>query len=836
LKEYVDITLPVEELAERMTLAGLEVAAIEHIQVPEDRLAWDPEKILVGEIVEVRPHPNADRLTLAVVDYGGDETETMVTGAPNIKVGDAGLKAPFARRGARLYDGHVDGWKLRTLKPGKIRGIRSKAMVCSEKELGLRDSHEEVLLLPHDAPVGVPLADYLDLSSIPTHDIVLDLDLTPNLARCLSIIGVAREVAALTGQQLRLEEPRMLAEGPPIEDLVEIEIADPDLCSRYSATLIKGVKVGPSPYWMQRRLTLAGMRPINNIVDITNYVMLEWGQPLHAFDYHKLRGRTDDESAQQCRPPVIIVRRARPGEIITTLDDVERALTPDMLLITDPGGPIAIAGVMGGFESEVVWETTDILLESANFDNISNRRTSQALKLPSEASQRFGRGIPASLTIPAVTRATELKRQLAGGVIAQGIADAYPVSQKTVTVEITPTEVERIMGIAVERDEIVRILESLEFRVRTVEGDEARLLVTVPDHRLDVEFPADLIEEVARVYGYDKIPTTLMSDELPPQRQNPALEGEEWVRDILAGCGLTEVITYSLTNLESVGKLDLDEAELRGENYIRLANPLTSEREYMRRTLVNHLLETLRDNLRFTDRVAIFEVSQVYLPKEGELLPDEPRRLGIVMSGPQLAQSWLAASAEAMDFYDLKGMIETMLTRLGIAGYTFGPTEHPTLHPGRTAELRLPAMSDKPLAILGEVHPLAREAFDLPDQPVCLAEFDLEALLAQAQAVRSMQPISRFPPVVEDLAIVVSEEMPAQRVQEVIAQAGGELLTQVTLFDVWRGGQVPAGKKSLAYALTYQGQDHTLGPDEVNRVRERILQQLAEELGAELRA
>jgi phenylalanyl-tRNA synthetase beta chain len=830
LKEYVDITLPIEELAERMTLAGLEVAAVEHVQVPEDRPAWDPETIVVGEVVEVRPHPNADRLTLAVVNYGGDEPETVVTGAPNIKVGDAGLKAPFALRGARLYDGHVDGWKLGTLKPGKIRGIRSEAMICSEKELGLRDSHEEVLLLPNDAPVGVPLADYLDLSRIPAHDVVLDLDLTPNLARCLSIIGVARDVAALTGQQLRLGEPRMLAEGPSIEGQIEIEIADPDLCSRYSATLIKGVKIGPSPYWMQRRLTLAGMRPISNIVDITNYVMLEWGQPLHAFDYHELRGRTDDG------PPVIIVRRARPGEIMTTLDDVQRVLAPDMLLITDPGGPIAVAGVMGGFESEVTWETTDILLESANFDNISNRRTSQALKLPSEASQRFSKGIPASLTIPAVTRATELMRQLAGGVIAQGIADAYPVPQKTVTVETTPAEVKRIMGVAVERDEIVRILESLEFEVQKVEGDEDRLLVTVPEHRLDVEFPADLTEEIARVYGYDKIPITLMGDELPPQRRNLALEGEEQVRDILAGCGLTEVITYSMTNLESVGRLGLDDAELREENYIRLANPLTSEREYMRRTLMNHLLETLRDNLRFADRVALFEVAQVYLPKEGEPLPDEPRRLGIVVSGPRLARSWLAASVEPMAFYDLKGVVEILLNRLGITEYAFEPTKHPAFHPTRAARLCLSAAGHKPSGILGEVHPLVREAFDLPGQPICLAEFDLEALLAQARAVRPMQPISRFPPVVEDLAIVVAEEVPAQRVQEVIVRAGGELLTRVTLFDVWRGGQVPAGKKSLAYALTYQGWDHTLGPDQVNRVREHILQQLAEELGAELRA
>ncbi len=828
LQEYVDITLPVEELAERMTLAGLEVTAIEHVRVPEDRPAWDPETIVVGEILEVRPHPNADRLTLAVVDYGGNEPETVVTGAPNIKVGDAGLKAPFARRGARLYDGHAAGWKLSTLKPGKIRGIRSEAMICSEKELGLRDSHEEVLLLPYDAPVGMPLADYLDLSSIPTHDVVLDLDLTPNLARCLSIIGVAREVAALTGQTLRLEEPHMLAEGPAIEGQIEIEIADPALCPRYSATLIQNVKIGPSPYWLQRRLTLAGMRPINNVVDITNYVMLEWGQPLHAFDYNQLH-----PSASSI--PAIIVRRARPGETITTLDCVKRALTPDMLLITDPAGPIGIAGVMGGLESEVTRATTAILLESANFDPLSNRRTAQALKLPSEASLRFGRGIPASLTIPAVTRATELMRQLAGGVIAQGIVDIYPVPQKTVTVEITPVEVERIMGVALGPDELTRILQSLQFKVQLVGGDEARLLVTVPEHRLDVELPADLIEEIARVYGYDRIPTTLLSDELPPQRQNLALEGEERVRDILAGCGLTEVITYSLTNLESVGKLGLDQAELQAANYIRLANPLTGEREYMRRTLMNNLLETLRDNLRFTERVAVFEIGHVYLPREGQLLPDEPRRLGIALSGPRLARSWLTASAEPMDFYDLKGVVEALLTHLGIDAYAFEPTRHPTFHPGRTAALRLPDTNSQPLAILGEVHPLVREAFDLPDRPVCLAEFDLEALLTQSQAVHPMKPISRFPPVIEDLAIVVAEEVPAQKVQEVIAQAGGELLAQVTLFDVWRGGQVPAGKKSLAYTLMYQGQDHTLGPDEVNKVRERILQQLSKELGAELR-
>ncbi len=395
LKEYVDIVVPLDELVDRMTFAGLEVEATEIVEIPSDRISWDRETIVIGEVVAVERHPNADRLVLATVNYGGAQTETVVTGAPNLHVGDSGIKVPFAKSGARLYDGHHDGWHVATLKPSKIRGVRSEAMICSEKELGLRDAHEQVLLLPDDAPLGVPLADYLDLDTVAPEDVVLDLSLTPNLARCYAIIGVAREVAALTGQPLHVAEPTMETLGPAIGDQIDLQIDDPDLCRRYSATLIKGVKIGPSPYVMQRRLALSGMRPINNIVDITNYVMLEWGQPLHAFDYNRLRPRSGSSY-----PPTIIVRRAHPDETMKTLDGQLRRLTPDMLLITDGSGPVGIAGVMGGLESEVADDTRDILLEAANFDNINNRRTSQALKLPSEASLRFGKGIPATLTIP----------------------------------------------------------------------------------------------------------------------------------------------------------------------------------------------------------------------------------------------------------------------------------------------------------------------------------------------------------------------------------------------------------------------------------------------------
>jgi len=587
LSEYVDLTLDVEELAERLTLAGLEVAAIERVGTD-----WDRDKIFVGEVVAVRRHPNADRLTLVTVNYGEGRQQEVVTGAPNLQVGDSGQKVVFATTGARLIDGHADDGRILTLKPTKIRGVPSEGMVCSEKELGLGPDHSGIIILPDDAPVGKPLADYLG-------DTVLDLDLTPNLARCLSMIGVAREVAALTGQEVRLPSTDWVAEGAPIAGQVEVEIEDPDLCNRYVAALIGGVQIGPSPYSIQRRLMLAGMRPISALVDITNYVMLEWGQPLHAFDYHRLRnrqGQTIDEAGPEGKPPIIIVRRARPGEEIVTLDGVQRELTDDMLVIADGVGPVAIAGVMGGLETEVTEETTDILLESANFNFINNRRTAQALRLPSEASYRFGRGVPASLSLSAARRAAEMMHTLAGGTIAQGVADNYPLPQKQVMVEITPAEVLRILGIEIGAQEIQRILESLDFRCQ-VAGDpassEATIRAEVPEHRLDVEIPADLIEEVARVYGYDDLPATLMSDVLPPQRWNLSLEGEEKMRDVLVDTGLQEVITYSMTNLASVARLDPGSEPPDPEAYVRLANPLTSEREFMRQTLMNNILETV---------------------------------------------------------------------------------------------------------------------------------------------------------------------------------------------------------------------------------------------------
>jgi phenylalanyl-tRNA synthetase beta chain len=825
LKDYVDINVPLDELCERLTLAGLEVGTVEEIGLPGAELPWDPEKIVVGEILAVKPHPDADRLVLAVVDYGGAEHETVVTGAPNLfpYKGQSGLclKVICANEGAQLYDGHAEEKRLMKLKKTKIRGIPSRAMVCSEKELGLGDDHTGIILLPDDAPApGTPLVDYLG-------DVVLDLDLTPNLARCFSMVGVAREVAALTGTELRLPDTSMMAKGASIEDQVNIVIEDPDLCNRYSATLIRDAAIGPSPLWMQRRLSMAGMRPISNIVDITNYVMLEMGQPLHAFDYDLLLKRAR-ETGQDV--PTIIMRRAREGERLTTLDGVDRELTTDMLMITDTAGVIAVGGIMGGADTEIHDGTRNILLESANFDFINNRRTAQTLKLPSEATARFGRGVPASGTVAAAQRASELMRTLGGGVIAEGVADVYPIAQPVVTVELAVDEVERILGIAIPKGDIVDILNALDFDV--TDGGEA-LSVTAPMHRLDINIPADLIEEIARVYGYDRIPTTLMADELPPQRSNVELEIEEQVRDLLVGTGLQEIITYPLGNLESFAKLTPGGPAPDPADYIRLANPLASEREYMRRTLMTSALETVRDNLRFTERIAVFEVGRVYWPRQDEVLPQEPRHLCIAMTGPRTPQSWLEGEQETFDFYDLKGVVDALLEGMHLQDISFAPVEHPTFHPARAATLSVAGVE---VGVLGEAHPIVCQAYGLGEGRVCLAEFNMEKLLATAGQPVQMVPVSTYPAVYEDLAIVVDQEVPAVEVRNLIAQTGGRLLHKVELFDLYEGEQVGAGKKSLAYALTYQADDRTLAAKDVNKVRTKIIRRLESVLGATLRA
>ena len=523
LNDYVNISLSSKELAEKLTMSGNEVGRI-------DVVGGTWEHVFVGQVTALDKHPNADRLKLATIDLG-TERITVVTGAPNLEVGQ---KVPFAKVGARLIDGHTG--EVAELKPAKIRGVRSEGMACSEKELGISDNHQGIMILPSDAPVGVPLSQYLG-------DTIYDIKVTPNRADCLSVIGIAREVAALTNQPTHIPEPSYAEEGNPIHDSISIEIADPDLCSRYCASLVTGVKIGPSPQWMQQRVIAGGMRPISNVVDITNYVMLEYGQPLHSFDYSQIKGKK------------IIVRRARNDEPLYTLDGMKRDLNPNMLVIADEKYPIALAGVMGGADSEVIDPTTSILLESANFNNISIRRTSIKLNLRSEASSRFERGLSPELAPIALRRATQLLLELAGGKAARGIADVYPGKREQKPVLLPKERVGRVLGLELSTERIQKVLESLGFGCRSA-GTSGDLMVTIPYWRTDVRMADDLVEEIARIIGYDEIPTTLLSSQIPQQVPAPMLSLKEQIRDLLVGCGMQEVITYSLVSQATLDKVD----------------------------------------------------------------------------------------------------------------------------------------------------------------------------------------------------------------------------------------------------------------------------------------
>jgi phenylalanyl-tRNA synthetase beta chain len=851
LKEYVDLNLPTRQLADRLTLAGLEVESIENAGD-----WWDPELIVVGRLIAVRAHPNADRLVLVDVDYGGPEPEQVVTGAPNLfQYKDVEklpvLKVAFARTGALLIDAYSDEQPRprKKLKPTKIRGIPSNGMVCSERELGLSEEHEGILLLPEDAPVGMPLRDYLG-------DEVLVLSLTVDMARCLNMIGVAREVAALTNAALHLppDEPSS-SNGSAASDYVAVEIADPELCNRYTGMVIKDVQIGESPKWMQDRLIKAGMRPINNVVDITNYVMLEWGQPLHAFDYDLLVKRAEQAGSSK---PIIIVRSANPGEKLTTLDGVERELDESMLLITDTLGPIALAGVMGGAETEVHDGTRNILLESATFDNINNRRTSQQLKLHSEASQRFTRGIPAMLNAIGARRAAHLMHEHAGGHIVPGIVDTYPVPQPVRVVYTTESDVHRILGMDVPLPDIAVSLERLEIRCERfeslpapreelgnsaiglhIEQGEPLLRCTAPWHRLDIQVPADLAEEVARIIGYEKISMTLMDDVLPPQRRNFPLETEGKIRDILIGCGLQETISYSLTTVENhdrVMRVPLGSGE-QHVPFVTLLNPLSARRRVMRRDMLVSALENLAYNYRYTQRYPIFEIGRVYWPENGDgVRPQEDPRLCILLTGPRRPSSLYPdpAGAENFDFFDLKGIIETLLQRLG---FTDRDVEYVTeRNPAYTATCAWIKLQGGSLGIMGEVDPQVLLNFEIPSgMRVFAAQMHIKPLIKPSWSLQPVVPISNYPPVVEDLAFVVSEEVTAAQLLEAIRKGGGSLLSKVELFDIYRGQPIPAGHKSLAFKLTYESLEKPLTEAQVVDIRNRIIRRVAESVGGKLR-
>ncbi|GAB4568960.1 MAG: phenylalanine--tRNA ligase subunit beta [Anaerolineae bacterium] len=850
LKDYVDIPedMPAEVLAERLTLAGLEVGKIKYIGVPQtqvpgltvppsDHLVWDREKLVLGKIVEVKSHPDADRLVIAVVDYGGEELEECVTGAPNLyEYKDKGpleppLWSPFAKEGAEVWDGHSEEPRRMILKGRKLRGVYNKSMVCSEKELGISDEHEGIMLLEPELvgeyQPGTPLQDVLG-------DVILDIELTPNLARAWSVTGVAREIAALLGVEMRYPSQDVVMEGAPIAGRVQIDIREPELNPRFTLTLIENVTIKPSPQWMQLRLRKAGMRPINNIVDVTNYVMLETGQPLHAFDWDVIQRRASESGADV---PTIITRLPEPGEKLTLLDGSVHELDAHNLLVADTAGALSLAGIMGGLESEVEPDTRNVLLEAANWNFINIRRTMQSRKISSEAGTRFSRGVHPAMAERGLRRATELMRVLGGGSVAQGIVDNYPLKPETVVVDLPIAEVHRLTGMALDSAEVAAILRGLQFEVE-VQGDSLR--VAVPDHRLDIGTgvigQADLIEEITRIYGYDRIPDTVIDDVLPPQRGNPSLQSEEWARDLLVDCDLNEIVTYRFTTPEREALLTPPGAEssLPRARYVTLANPISQDKTVLRHTLLGGLLDVAVNNLRHTEPVRLFEIGSVYLWQEGAPLPDEPRRLGLLLAGPRDLPDWDLPPREGLlDFFDLKGVVEEFLRGLHIERVRFEAGEHSTFFPGRVARLRV---NGRDAGVLGEVHPRVLQAFDAPeDVPVMMAELDLEVILNAAQTMHRVRPVPTQPAVYQDLALIVNAETPAAEVETVIRNAGGDLLEDARLFDVYTGAPIPAGQKSLAYALTFRAPDQTLNEKTVNKVRAKIIKAAEQKLGAKLR-
>jgi len=793
LRDYVAITLPPSEIARRLTMAGLEAEEIKTV-------GGDWENIVVGRIVAVNPHPNADRLRLATIDLGAEQP-TVVCGAPNLSSGD---KVAFARVGAQLVDGYTG--EVARLKPAKIRGVVSHGMACSEKELGISDSHEGIMVLPAEATVGTPLADYLG-------DVILDLAVTPNRPDCLSVIGIAREVAALTGQKMVLPEASYEETALPVDQQISIDIVAPDLCPRYCASLITGIKLADSPVWMQQRLLACGMRPLNNIVDITNYVMLEYGQPLHAFDYQRIRGRK------------IIVRRANHGENIVSLDGVERSLSPDMLVIADEERAVAVAGVMGGANSEVTGQTTSILLESASFNPASIHYTGRMLRMPSEACMRFERGIRPELTLHALRRATQLIVRLAGGEAAKGVVDVFPGKTDHEPVLLSTGEVKRVLGIGFSLNQIVDTLVSLGFECQKT-SSKSEVLVKTPYWRSDINRPVDLIEEVARITGYDKIPSTLLGQPLPKQNPEPIIGLKQEARHGLAGFGFREIITFSLTGREMLNKLLPEPHPLEPEP-IRLTNPMTAEQEYLRPNLRASLLAALSTNQRHEESgIRLFELGRVYLAKPDDL-PEEPEIVCGVMSGTRLERSW-HGNGELLDFYDAKGVVEGLLKRVGVeAGFTGCHDE--SLHPNKQMAI---IAGDNRVGVVGELHPKVSQAFEILGT-ACLFEINLTALSAFATGHKMFQPIPRFPATVRDIALIVDAGISHQKVHDIIRSL--PLVSRVTVFDVYAGEQVPPGKKSLAYSITFQSPTHTLTDDETDHVQQQILDRLTRELGATLR-
>ncbi|MBU0679145.1 MAG: phenylalanine--tRNA ligase subunit beta [Verrucomicrobia bacterium] len=791
LREYVDFDDAVEGLAEKLTFSGTEVEGIETV-------GSDYAGMVVGEVRKVERHPDADRLTLCTV-FDGKEEKQVVCGAPNVR---EGMKSPFAPVGSVLADGTK-------LKKAKIRGVESQGMLCAEDELGLSDDHAGIIELDGTWEAGTPLSDVFG-----PPDVVLDLEITPNRPDCLSMIGIAREVAAMYRTRLRLPEFELAESDAAVEELTKVCVDDPAGCPRYTARVLKDIVIGPAPQWMQRRLTLAGIRPINNIVDITNYVLLECGHPLHAFDQTLLDGGR------------IGVRRAKKGEKIATLDEIDRELTTDMLVITDAMKPVAVAGVMGGAGSEIRDDTSTVLLESACFDQSSVRHTSKALGLTTESSYRFSRGVDIGGVEWASQRAAALMAEHAGAKIARGVIDVYPKPAQATEVPCTWRKVNSLLGLQASADEMTLVFESLGLEVK--EPNEEGCTVVVPSFRRDLTREVDLIEEFSRIHGLDKIPSPFPRAEVVPDAEDRHARAVKVCRDHLVGLGLREIMNYSLVSEQLLDLFDSSNKDVR----IVLPHPISADQSVLRTSLIPQMVETIgRNRARQISEGSFFEIGRAYF-KDGKGTR-EVERLSIGLLGPVgrplLKKRQPLSNTEA--FLWVKGALEALLEAQGICDWSVQPKEMALYEPGQSMSILI---EGKEAGSMGLVRKRIRSEWRLSD-PVPVIELSVLPLLTAFQAVSPIRPVAQYPSVVRDMAILLPEAITHAQIMEIITNAAPKELESARLFDIFSGEGLGDGMKSMAYSLTYRSLERTMTDEEANGLHEAVKDAVRKALGVEVR-
>ncbi len=783
LSDYTDMSgITPQEYNHALTMSGSKVEGIENIG---DKI----QNIVTGKILSVEKHPDADKLKVCMLDVG-EEVLQIVTGADNVKPGQT---VPVAKDGALLPDGTK-------IKKGKLRGVESNGMLCSYEEIGMTqedfpDAEYGILILEDGLPLGKDIKEVFGLDNP-----VVEFEITSNRPDCFSVIGLARETAVTFNRPFSVHEPIVKGSGDDINNYIKINVEEPKLCKRYTAKMVKNVKIGPSPSWMVKRLQSCGIRSINNIVDITNYVLLEYGQPMHAFDMSYLEGEE------------INVRRAYNGEIMTTLDEVEHTLDDSMLMICDGKKPVAVAGVMGGLNSEVRENTNTVLFESATFLGSSVRITAKKLGLRTESSSRYEKGLDTENTLPAVMRACELVEELGCGEVVDGIIDVYGTKPELVTIKFEPERINNFIGFNVPVDVMVKTLTDLGFKV----NDD---VITVPTFRPDVLCFNDIAEEVARMYGYDKIPSTLMDGDTTVGIKTYSQQLEDRVKNTLVGAGLYETLVFSFTNPNIFEKLNISlESTLR--NAVEIKNPLGVENSIMRTTAIASIMEVVARNESFkAENVRLFELGKIYLPQDGEDLPEERRVVTIGMYGK-------------CDFFDLKGVVEIMLDDLGIYKRSFDPDKtNATFHPGRCASL---IAGGKKIGVLGQIHPLVAENYGVSND-VYIAEIDFEDILKLAKTDKTFKKLPKYPASQRDLAFLADDTVLAAQIENVIKKRSGNIFESLTLFDVYKGSPIPEGKKSMAYTVVFRDENKTLTDEDINPIIENILKELADKLDVKLR-